>query len=377
MGPRDHVLGLIQQLYAAPGTTDGWHTFLDALRVAVNGSAASLISHRLEAHQGNITVNAHADPEALRLYDQHWGSADPWAYSPKLQVSRQSVVLGDELVPHWDVQRTAYYQNFARRYDIARTVAVMVEVGPDALSVVSINASERRGPFGQREVALLQPLVPHIRRAIHLHRRLVTADAVSDNLASVLNASHRAVLLVDASGRVSFMNAAASQLNSIRDGLAVEHGDLRASRTGDTMRLRSIIATSIKTSNGQGIGVGGRLVLGRPSGRRPLVVFVCPVSRQRPMFPGVESASAAVFVTDPERVDVPDEDMLCAVLGLTRAEGKLTHLLVQGINLMDAGTRLGVRRETIRSRLKTIFEKTNTHRQADLVRLVLNGTPRF
>jgi DNA-binding CsgD family transcriptional regulator len=42
---------------------------------------------------------------------------------------------------------------------------------------------------------------------------------------------------------------------------------------------------------------------------------------------------------------------------------------------MEAGERLGLRRETVRSRLKAIFEKTNTHRQGELVRLVLTGTP--
>jgi len=49
----------------------------------------------------------------------------------------------------------------------------------------------------------------------------------------------------------------------------------------------------------------------------------------------------------------------------------LTHLVAQGITLDEASARLGLRVETVRTRLKTIFEKTDTHRQADLVRLVL------
>ena len=109
---------------------------------------------------------------------------------------------------------------------------------------------------------------------------------------------------------------------------------------------------------------------------RRVDVLVCPISRRAALFPGVETAAAMVLATDPEHVDVPDEDALRAFFGLTSAEAKLTRLLALGLTLLEAGDRLGVRRETIRKRLKTVFEKTNTHRQAQLIRLILNGTPR-
>ena len=82
-----------------------------------------------------------------------------------------------------------------------------------------------------------------------------------------------------------------------------------------------------------------------------------------------------VFVTDPERISVAGEDTLRMLFGLTGAEATLTRLLAEGVTLVEAGDRLGVGRETVRKRLKTIFAKTNTHRQAELVRLVLSGTP--
>lgn len=378
MDPRDHLLGLIQQLYASAGTTEGWHAFLDDLRVTLHGSAANLISHSRVSHTGNVMVTTLADPELAETYRQHWGALDPWAHSPKQsQLRHRTVTVGDELIGHSEFKRTAFYADFARRYDAVRVIGTVVDAEVLSTSVLSINRSEPRPPFGERDVELLEALVPHVRRALQLHRRLTAADIASEDFASVINASHHAVFLIEKGGKISFMNRAASDLTAIRDGLAVEHGELRGSRAADTTRLRSVIGSAITTSNGHGIGPGGTVVLGRPSGRRSLVVLVCPLSRQRPMFPGVESASAVVFVTDPDQVDVPDEGMLGALFGLTSAEAKLTRLLAQGVTLAKAATRLGVRRETVRSRVKAIFEKTNTHRQADLIRLVLNGAPRM
>jgi DNA-binding CsgD family transcriptional regulator len=81
-----------------------------------------------------------------------------------------------------------------------------------------------------------------------------------------------------------------------------------------------------------------------------------------------------VFATDPEDVVVLDEEVLRALFDLTPAEAKLTRLIGQGATLTEAGLRLNLRSETVRSRLKTIFEKTGAHRQAELVRLVIGAT---
>jgi DNA-binding CsgD family transcriptional regulator/PAS domain-containing protein len=377
MVPADNLLGLIEKLYAAPGTTEGWHAFLESVRVAVDGSGSSLICQDQPSQQRTVAVAAQIDPEGVRLYDQHWGSADPWANSPRIGrlAQRPGVFVGEQLISHRDLRRTAWYQDFARHYDIATALTAVIEGGSDTLSVVSINGSARRAPFCEREIALLEPLVPHIRRALQLHRRLIAAESTAADFASVLDQSSQAVFMTDSEGRVSFLNQAASRLTRMRDGLTYENGELRAAREADTTRLRALLADAIKTSSGEGLGAGGVLPLGRPSGRRPLALLVSPVPRRQTRLAGLATTAAMVFVSDPEQGPLPTEDMLHALFGLTPAEAKLTRVLAQGASLEAAAACLGLRRETVRSRVKAIFEKTSTHRQAELVRLVLTATP--
>jgi DNA-binding CsgD family transcriptional regulator len=227
----------------------------------------------------------------------------------------------------------------------------------------------------EQRTALLGPLVPHLRRAWRLHQRLLAAESASADLVAVLDASPRAVFLLGGDARVVFMNHAARRLTTMRDGILLEEEELRAAQSADDVRLRSHIAAAMDASNACDADAEATLIVHRPSGRRPLVVGVRAVSRQRSVVAGVESA-AMVFVTNPEETDVPREDTLRALFDLTPAEAKLTRLLAAGATLTQAGTRLGIRRETIRTRVKAIFEKTGTHRQAELVRLVLAGTPR-
>jgi len=63
--------------------------------------------------------------------------------------------------------------------------------------------------------------------------------------------------------------------------------------------------------------------------------------------------------------------------GLTPAEARLAQALVAGEHLNDIAEHLGITKETARSQLKAVFAKTDTHRQAELVRVLLLGVGRF
>jgi len=56
---------------------------------------------------------------------------------------------------------------------------------------------------------------------------------------------------------------------------------------------------------------------------------------------------------------------------LTRAEGRVVRRLVAGRSLHDIAKELGVGTETVRTHTKRAMAKTDTHRQAELVALVL------
>jgi DNA-binding NarL/FixJ family response regulator len=80
---------------------------------------------------------------------------------------------------------------------------------------------------------------------------------------------------------------------------------------------------------------------------------------------------AAIFVSDSEEVtEIPAEVLRC-FYGLTPAEAALGRAIAKGCSLSDAAEQLGICRETARSRLKDIFGKTGTSRQAGLLRLLM------
>jgi DNA-binding CsgD family transcriptional regulator len=59
------------------------------------------------------------------------------------------------------------------------------------------------------------------------------------------------------------------------------------------------------------------------------------------------------------------------VFGFTASEARLACVMARGIPCSIAAQELNISRETVRNRLKSIFAKTNTHRQATLVAVLL------
>ena len=58
---------------------------------------------------------------------------------------------------------------------------------------------------------------------------------------------------------------------------------------------------------------------------------------------------------------------------LTHAEARLVVHIAQGTSLKSSAEALGVKYETVRSYLKSVFLKTGTHRQAELVLKVFHA----
>lgn len=67
----------------------------------------------------------------------------------------------------------------------------------------------------------------------------------------------------------------------------------------------------------------------------------------------------------------PPAPILAKTFGLTPSEAKLACIIARGAGPEIAATELKISRETVRNQLKSIFAKTRTHRQSELVALLL------
>lgn len=372
------TLRIVEHIYQTVEDPSAWPAVLAEISDALHGGVAALLYHDVRAHHGGLNQSVRLAPDAIDVYQQHFHSLDPWGKGTASKgLGKTGAVLnGDQLIALPDLQRTEYYADYASPNDLVRILAGVVIADGPVLSVISILRSERAKPFGREEHQRLLALMGHLKRVLEIRRKVDGLQLLQAASSHALDQLPTGVILVDASGRIVFANAAAQRTLSSEEGLTAEGGRLSAILASDTTALRALISAAVRTTTGQGLHPGGVLNVSRPQSERPLSVLVTPVPASAD-YRNLGHAGAAVLISNPDQPQSPDPDVLRALFRLTAAECRLVTAICSGLSLAEAAVSLQITRETAKSHLKHVFAKTGTSRQSELVAVVgrLVGRP--
>ncbi len=290
---------------------------------------------------------------------------DPaWASITRRAVSGTAIL--DRFAADPEFSRTELYQAWLRPQGIHEAIEMSAIVPPCTVVLASIARPANAAELDSDAVNAMRALHPHLARALQVAYGLQGIDRERQQWLGAFEGIEHAVLVVDTQSRVQRANRAAEALLRRGDGLATNAGVLRCARSGESIALRRLVgAAATNRLVGQ-----GRLAVQRPNGRQPLSVLVSPLGSAVPERNGA-SASAIVIVTDPERPWPAGAAELSRRHSLTPAEARAVLALVDGGGLSTVADRLGVRLSTVRTLIQRAYAKTGTHRQSELVRLIM------
>ena len=178
------------------------------------------------------------------------------------------------------------------------------------------------------------------------------------------------VLFLDRRGSIVSANRSAEWMLAAGNGIYQWHGTLRASAPIDDTRIGRLVSGALPRFGR--IPAGGYQSVRRSSGL-PLIVHVHPVTPARADF-GAERVAVLVLVRDPD-ANRFDPQTVGDALGLTPAESRVAVLVGMGKRVPEIARELDRSENTVRWTLKNVLSKTDSARQADLVRLLLQLPP--
>jgi DNA-binding CsgD family transcriptional regulator len=159
------------------------------------------------------------------------------------------------------------------------------------------------------------------------------------------------------------------------DGIRRTGSAVAATQLSDSVRLQVAIehviaGDSVTDAAGATVPV---VSLRRAGGLRPIMVSVLAPENLRG---NRREVCAILYLFDPDEDVAPLIKPVCKLYGLSPAETRLACALTSGVSLAEAATVLKIKEQTARTYLKQVFLKTDTKRQADLVRLMLTSIVR-
>jgi DNA-binding CsgD family transcriptional regulator len=355
---KPNLMHLLERAYDSAFEPKPFASLLPELAAAVGADAAH-INIRVPEIGGEL-ASSHEMPEQLiRSYrEHHWRNDVWWQAFVRLRIPVGRPFTGNGIVPYRTLLKSEMYNDALRAYGLFDVCAGGLFQRGEAGAAVSLMRARGRPFYGKRETARLGAVLPHMVHAFEMRLRFDELVRQRDAFAAFIERAGCGAFLVDSAGRVAHATDKARNLLDDPDGpLRIERARLRARSAAADRRLQLVLARRGAAWPAE------RSVIELPPSHCLKIAAVRDSG-------GLLVTAQAAFVLIVEAVEPPPRDAAEAAgrrYGLTPAEADLLRELADGRSLAAAADKLARARTTARNQLQSIFAKTGTHRQAELV----------
>ncbi|MBB3019581.1 DNA-binding CsgD family transcriptional regulator/PAS domain-containing protein [Microvirga lupini] len=240
--------------------------------------------------------------------------------------------------------------------------ALLTDMGASQITL-SIHRKAGRDPFLSGDLSRIQRDLPHVKRAARLasKARMSYAEGLVDSLERMTCGA----ILIDWLGRVIRMNRKAESY--IGSDLQVISSRLRSQQRENNKVLQDLIEACTQPLIERHRDSVTSALLHRSS-ELPLVVHAHPIVRRASdVFQG---AAGLLLLSDPGEERGLDTKTIQKMFQLTPSELRISTGLAKGLDTQQIASQHGIGADTVRYHLKSIFAKTSTRHQAQLVSLL-------
>lgn len=359
---------LIGAVYDA-ALSGAWPQTLRLVAESIGAGSAGMFSTHAGGHPHAIFQAHNIDPQMGAEFLSTWAAQDEWALGARRKglMAPGSVAVSQQLVSQPSFLKTAFYNEFARKYDIATIVGSVLFGGNDADGMPFTNLCWYRPDgmpnFERAEHSKVKRLVPHFQRALRIERQVRSIDR-TDGF-SMLETFGLASITLDARLRVFNCNEQAYRLLGLSAPGGYRHEQLRhigARCSPSIPEAAALCARGVPvdimvqlTKPHQAL-VNARMIHLRPSSdsAQPLGTFNAPMYALLVDMPAPEGAVLA--------------GRAAGLFELSPAEERVLGHLLDGTTAADIAAMTDTGLPTVRTHIQNILAKTGMSRQVDLIR---------
>jgi DNA-binding CsgD family transcriptional regulator len=363
----------IEHIYAAALDPGCWKSALQDIQNHLRSTASGLYVQDKTGHAFKAVELIGFETGYQKSYAEYYAKINPW-FGPERCLMQPGLISTDQtLDDYYDqrnwLQNTEFFNDWMApqgfRY---RTGGTLSKIGSTYINFTYLR-SKKDGPYSADDQAWLGMVSPHLVKAIEINRQLGKLNLGLQAASYLVDQLQYGVVLLDARGRITFVNRMAESLLRENDGLTIKSKRIKACHPGEDRELQVMIEQATGFSRKQPATGVNRLLVSRMSARPRLSLIVLPLVAHQQIL-SVEHSCVAIFISDPGVQLNIEKRYLEQCYGLSSQEARIAQRLVQGGELRAIARELGLSYETARWYLKKIFEKTGTHRQSELICLL-------
>lgn len=342
-----------------------WPAALAEMSSFVGGSSALLFHQDLALGQGDFFYSHNADPNWTRLYFEKYIPLNPvLPLAGYMEVGACAALSG--MLDVNEYKSSQFYVEWAAPQRFLDVVVTVLDKSSTAMGMFGVTRMVDEGLAGPTEVARMELLAPHLRRAVTMARLFRDLGVQAKDLGSTVESLRDAVLLMRADAGVAFANTAARALDPAV--LSLRGGKLSFRDPAASEALAAALRGLSESSDG---GSGAEFPVEDAEADR-LMAYVVPLGTAAQLGRGTV---AALFLRRLQPPSLPPLEALARAYDLTPREFQVLNGLLRFGGVPEVARIFGISGTTVRSHVQAIFDKTGLRSQAELAQLVAATMP--
>ena len=361
--PDSWLLSIVEDIYDSTFDSGLAQQTLSRIAEFTGARAAALV---VKDTNGDLRCSRSAgiSPPFAKSYLDTYGQFDP-THSIRL-FNTGEVHSTEDWLPIETFRKTQFYNEWARPQRLQDAATVLLDKTANSFAYIGLPTD---GIVDDRLRRRLRPIVPHLVRAVLIRQVLQQQARIASPIEHTLDELKAAAFLLNGAGHITHTNESGRDVLSRRDFLLNERGRLVAADPKLNRILRDAVAASVL----------GDVTVRSGSVALPFVALdgerfvghLLPLTSGQRRTTGLAYEATAVLFVRKASLDAPAAaDIVKKVFRLTPAETRVLLTVVEFGGVSETARNLDVAESTVKTHLGRIFTKTDTRRQADLVKLV-------
>ena len=371
--------GIVSGIYRAAAGLGEWRVPLESITREFGLWGTQVIGIDKRSKTLAFSVEGGASPEAALDYLRGYHPLNP-RLLPAMQLGPGQWMHCHEHFDEAYVASSAFYQDFLIPYG-GRYLSGTKLVDDDH-HLVMLGAMRGNGaqPLNREEIESLTRIRGHMIEAMSTYLHLRTTYAQAGVGKQLLDEFRYPAVLVDPYRAIVYQNRSAEELLG-RSAVLISRGNLLCCKgaADDTNLLEALRSLDLSSPSGATASAPQRrdrafVRLARGVDGRGMALFLSAIRPEEVMQSFGHTSLALLVLHEPSVERRFDPFIIGEIFGLTPAESRVAMRLAQGKSVEQIALESSVLPSTIRSQLKSIFAKTSTGRQSEVVSL-LAGLP--
>lgn len=362
---------LLGRIYDAALNPAEWENVLKLLSELLNAEQAYM--RIINRHQNDVelTYYHNKDPAWSSAYNDYYILKDPWLN--KILSSDKSIIncthyyLGNK-----EYESLEFHSDFVAPQNSHFGLGGKINIDDTTTGFISFNRDRNKQGFEHEHLENLKILEPHVKRSLLINKKIQYCEIKSNILKDTLEQINIPLLLVNRFGKIVYLSTLAEQLLSKNSGVSVKNQCILISSYNDNMKLQKLIHHATNTGNGLS-QQGGALKYNSFGSQSTLSIFVNPVTSDNLAMESHYGNLALILLHTNTQETTISAELLRDLYNLTPAEARLTLYLYQGYSLDEIAETISRSKNTLRSQLRSTFNKIGVSKQSELIRLIGAG----